>query len=214
MAGKKSAKEVMDEWQAKVDAESFSQLQADMKDNAYGLAESTINGAKQASGRAAKLPGEVVQGAMNAGNKLGAAMEGASVPGSAIIDPSLAPYASAAANAVQSAGTGLRQGIYDMRTGGEPKAPYPDAYGLMTDNANAINSNMKPPGMMPRDGQTGVMENQIISELQQLGVPITPEAIQQYMQYKAQAQQGLQGAGQAIQGAVGKGMDVMRGLLQ
>lgn len=196
MAGKKSARQTMEEWLAKQQT-----MVADPQ-----FQEDIVTGAQA-------LPGKVAQGAMNAGNKLGNAMEKSQVvyPGAEKFAPELAMDVQ---NGIRGAGTALRQGIYDMRTGGEPAAPYPDAYGLMTDNANAINSNMKPPGMMPQPGQTGVMENQIISELQAMGAPITPEMIQKYMAYKAQMQQGLQGAGQAIQGAAGKGMDAMRGLLQ
>jgi hypothetical protein len=66
--------------------------------------------------------------------------------------------------------------------------PYPDAGGLMTDNANTINSNMKPPGMMQQPGGTGALENEAISKLQEMGIPITPEAVRQYMKMKAGAQ--------------------------
>lgn len=66
--------------------------------------------------------------------------------------------------------------------------PYPDAGGFMTDNANAINYNMQPPGMMQQPGGTGQMENEIISKLQEMGVPITPENVQMYMKMKAGAQ--------------------------
>lgn len=66
--------------------------------------------------------------------------------------------------------------------------PYPDAGGFMTRNAEAINSNMLPPGMMQQPGGTGAMENQIISKLQEMGVPITPENVQMYMKMKAGAQ--------------------------
>lgn len=66
--------------------------------------------------------------------------------------------------------------------------PYPDAGGLMTDNANAINYNMQPPGMMQQPGGTGALENEAIAKLQEMGVPITPEAVRQYMKLKAGAQ--------------------------
>lgn len=66
--------------------------------------------------------------------------------------------------------------------------PYPDAGGFMTRNAEAINSNMLPPGMMQQPGGTGAMENQIISKLQEMGVPITPENVRMYMKMKAGAQ--------------------------
>lgn len=66
--------------------------------------------------------------------------------------------------------------------------PYPDAGGLMTDNANAINYNMQPPGMMQQPGGTGALENEAIAKLQEMGVPITPEAVRQYMKMKAGAQ--------------------------
>lgn len=200
MAGKKTAKQVMDEWEAKmrgaVGAVQDPQFQQDVMANAQAL------------------PGKVAQGAMNAGNKLGNAMEGFDPTLGTRDDRFLDPSVAKGIDAINQGGTALRQGIYDLRTGGQPAAPYPDVGQLMTGNAESINANMQPQGMMPRPGQTGVMENQIIGEMQQMGIPITPEMVQKYMAFKAQASQQVQGAGQAIQGAGQQGMDAMRGLLQ
>ena len=198
MAGKKSAQQTMEEWLARQQQMiADPQFQDDVMANGTALAGM----AKENIGRSADM-------AMNAGNKLGSAMEAD-------------PYAS-------GAGTALRQGIYDMRTGGQPAAPYVDANSMVDSMSGTIGANAELPNMMKKHGgahrgigiankmteqlQQQQMQQQqemqaIAMKLQEAGIPVTSETVQKAMEQKKMM-------GGFLQEKAGQGMDVMRGLLQ
>lgn len=221
MAGKKSARQTMEEWLAKQQAMvADPQFQDDVMTNGKALAGM----AKENIGRSADM-------AMNAGNELGNAMEfGSGAPSLGAI-PGMEGYA----GAVKAAGGALRQGIYDLRTGGQPAAPYPDANSMVDSMNGTIGANTELPNMMRGHGeqfrtdlnnanakeqqmqtaqrnQAAAMQEQqemqaIAIKLQEAGIPVTTETVQKVMEQKKMM-------GGFLQEKAGQGMDMMRGLLQ
>lgn len=242
MAGKKSARQTMDEWLAKQQAMvADPQFQDDVMTNGKALAGM----AKENIGRSADM-------AMNAGNKLGTAMEDLQVEGptdfyarapgmvtmmdqALAADPKAQGINQAMLNGISGAGTALRQGIYDLRTGGQPAAPYPDANSMVDSMNGTIGANTELPNMMRGHGeqfrtnlnnanakeqqmqtaqrnQAAAMQEQqemqaIAIKLQEAGIPVTTETVQKVMEQKKMM-------GGFLQEKAGQGMDMMRGLLQ
>lgn len=138
------------------------------------------------------------QGAMNLGNQLGNAMEDISTPNSLM----------------GQAGTALRQGIYDLRTGGQPAAPYVNAnqaFDAITGQAASDIYRAQHPSPYGMNISDAPYIEQAKAILQQAGHQINEQTIMPLVQeLKVRAQQ----AGQAIQQVPQKGLDWARGLLQ
>lgn len=242
MAGKRSAKEVLDEWEQRmrgtaqqaggIAAGATDQItQGGVEPDAVPLksvpqARGYAQGASMARGAQdiydqvlSKEPGsmgsmmDTMQNGMPSGAEVGGAakdimaqlsqlppqvqqqIQQAIQSGQVTIEQVAAELQKMGGAVAQQAGNVMADPAYEaklMKNQGTMMparpGPYPDAGGLMTDNANAINSNMMPPGMMQQPGGTGALENEAISKLQEMGIPITPEAVQQYMKMKAGAQ--------------------------
>ena len=201
---KKTPEEIFREAQRKAQemygAVQDPQFQQDVTANAQALA-------KQAG-----------QAGMNAGNKLGNAMEGFSMPtqynGQLGGQPGPIVGADQINSLVNQAGTGLRQGIYDLRTGGQPAAPYPDANNAMGAITGQAASDIyraghpSPYGMNLSDGP---YIEQAKSILQQAGQQINENTVMPLVEeLKMRAKQMQKQIEQLPQ----KGLDWARGLLQ
>lgn len=153
------------------------------------------------------------QGAMNLGNQIGNTMEKSQVvyPGAEQFAPE---WAMDIQNGIRGAGTALKQGIYDLRTGGQPVAPYVNAnqaFDAITGQAASDIYRAQHPSPYGMNISDAPYIEQAKTILQQAGHQINEQTIMSLVQeLKVRAQQ----AGQAIQQAPQKGLDWARGLLQ